>query len=292
MSLKIGNLEIDPPVLSAPMAGFTNFAYREILRSLGGVGLIVTEMISARSFRYFESKGEELPGRLQGVREEPRPISVQIWDNDPETLAFFGKRLAEDYKVSVVDLNFGCPAKAIAQRVESGSYLLKDPEKLGRIVEKVVEACGEIPVTAKIRLGWTRDSINAIDIAQAVESAGGAALTVHGRTAKDMYRGEADWNEIAKIKPHLKKIPLIGNGDITSLEIALDRLKNYPLDGIMIGRAGLTSPWMFRQISQALKGTPISSEPSLSEQESLLLKHFQLLKERFDPATAVVLMRR
>lgn len=290
--MQIGQLTVDPPVISAPMAGFTNFAYREILRSFGGPGLITTEMVSARSFVYLERAGEDHPDRLWGVRDEPRPLSVQIWDNDPDTLAAFGKKLAEDYRVSVVDLNFGCPAKAIAQRVESGSYLLKDPERLGAIVENVVKACGKVPVTAKIRLGWTKDTINAVDIAQAVESAGGAALTVHGRTAKDMYSGNADWDEIAKIKPHLKKIPLIGNGDINSVETALHRLKNYPVDGIMIGRAGLVKPWMFRQISQALTGNPVDPEPTMFEQCELLLRHFDLLLKRFGPQIAVVLMQK
>ena len=124
--------------------------------------------------------------------------------------------MAHEYKVSVVDINFGCPVRDVVQKAHSGSYLLREPERMGAIIEQVVKACAPTPVTAKIRLGCTRDKINAIDIAQVVEGAGAAALTVHGRTAADMFRGSADWDRIAAIKPHLKRIPLIGNGDLDS----------------------------------------------------------------------------
>jgi len=330
MPLKIGSLTVDPPVLSAPMAGFTNLAYREILRLFGGVGLIATEMVSARSFVYKEARGEDAPSRLWGVRDEARPLAVQIWDNQPETLAYFAEMLARDYRPSVIDLNFGCPAPAIAKNSASGSWLLKTPDKVGAIIEQVVRAVKEglgakglrdnqspqreqgekervlrpsslgprpsslspIPVTAKIRLGWTRDTINAVDVAQAVESAGGAALTVHGRTAQDMYRGTANWDEIARIKPYLKRIPLIGNGDITTPEQAVERLRQYPVDGIMIGQAGLEKPWIFRQIAQLLAGETPSPEPTLLEQRDLLLRHFDLVRQQVGTDKAVILMRK
>ncbi|MDR1493236.1 MAG: tRNA dihydrouridine synthase DusB [Planctomycetaceae bacterium] len=291
-SFHIGSLLIDPPLLSAPMAGFTNLAYREILRRFGGVGLIATEMISARSFIYKEAHGEDAPSRLWGIADEPRPLSVQIWDNQPETLAYFAETLTRDYQPSVIDLNFGCPAPAIAKNSASGSYLLKTPEKVGAIVERVVRAAGKIPVTAKIRLGWTRGTINAIDAAQAIESAGGAALTVHGRTAQEMYSGKADWDAIAAIKPHLKRIPLIGNGDIKSAEQAAEIFRKFPVDGVMIGRAGLEKPWIFRQISQLLRGEELPTEPPLAKQRDLLLRHFDLLASQTGVEKAVILMRK
>jgi len=191
------------------MAGYTNYCYRQITRQLGGVGLSATEMINARGFLEIDARFHEYPDRLWGVKEEPRPLAVQIWENDPQTLARTGQRLAREFGVSVVDINFGCPVKDVTERAKSGSYLLRWPERIGQIVARGVEACRPTPVTAKIRLGCTRDAINAIDVAQAVEDAGGAAITVHGRTAQDMFRGSADWDQIAAIEPHLRRIPPI-----------------------------------------------------------------------------------
>ena len=129
------------------------------------------------------------PERLWGVREEPRPLAVQIWDNDPDTLARVGASLARDYGVSVVDINFGCPVRQVTQKAHSGSYLLRYPERMESIIRGVVQACAPTPVTAKIRLGCSRDRINAIEVARVVEEAGAAALTVHGRTAQDFFKG-------------------------------------------------------------------------------------------------------
>src|SRR5688500_10137472 len=176
--LRIGPLVVDPPILQAPMAGFTNYAYRQVVRDFGGVGLQATEMICARGFLWMEKEDEGYPDRLWGVADESRPLAVQIWDNDPETLAAVGAKLAHELKVSVVDINFGCPVKQVTQKAHSGSYLLRCPATVGRIVERVVKACDPIPVTAKIRLGCTRNNINAIEVAQTVESAGAAAITV------------------------------------------------------------------------------------------------------------------
>ncbi len=290
-----GNNELGqnkPRLYSAPMAGYTNFAHRELLRMLGGVDLIATEMVSARSFVELDSRGLDHPTRLWGVKDEPRPLCVQIWDNDPDSLAEFAHRLACDFKVSVIDLNFGCPAKQIAGRSASGSFLLQFPERIGEIVQKTVLAAAPVPVTAKIRLGRTRDSINAVDVAQAVEDAGAAGLTVHGRTAADMYSGKADWEEIARIKPHLKVIPLIGNGDIRSAEDALFRLRNFPVDGIMIGRGGIDRPWLFRQIRQALDGEPVDPEPTTRELRALISRHYEMMKRRFDDHITMILLRK
>ena len=140
---------------------------------------------------------------------------MQIWDNDPETLAAVGRRLAARVSASAWSTSTSAARSARSpQKAQSGSYLLRYPDRVGEIVARVVEACGPVPVTAKIRLGCTRDTINAVDVAQAVEAAGGAAVTVHGRTAAEMFRGAADWDAIARIKPHLRRIPLIGNGDL------------------------------------------------------------------------------
>ncbi len=290
--IHIGNVKVDPPILQAPMAGFTNYAFRQIVREYGGSGLIATEMVNARGFVWLDENTPEHPDRLWGVREEPRPLAVQIWDNQPETMAKVGKRLVEDYQVSIVDINFGCPVKQVTEKAKSGSYLLRTPDKMGEIISEVVKACSPTPVTAKIRLGCTRDNINAIDVAQVVEGAGAAALTVHGRTAQDMFKGHSDWDRISEIKPHLKKIPLIGNGDLDSSEKVMHAFKNYDVDGVMIARACLGRPWLFAQCAAALRGEPVPPDPTLEQQRACLLHHFDLIVSRFGESKGAQLMRR
>jgi len=288
----IGSLKVDPPILQAPMAGFTNYAFRQIVREYGGVGLLATEMVNARGFAWLAEQEAEHPDRLWGVGDEPRPLAVQIWDNDPATLAKVGARLAREYRVSVVDINFGCPVRQVTEKAQSGSYLLRQPDRIGEIIEQVVAACSPTPVTAKIRLGCTQDKINAIDVAQVVEGAGAAALTVHGRTASQMFRGSADWDQIAAIKPHLRKIPLIGNGDLDSAEKVVEAFRRYGVDGVMIARAGLSKPWLFAQAAAAIGGRPVLADPTLEEERCLLIHHFDLVCQRFGEKKAAVLMRK
>ena len=288
--LKIGPVVVDPPVLQAPMAGFTNYAYRQVVREFGGAGLQATEMICAQGFLGRERYEGELPDRLWGVADEARPLAVQIWDNDPARLAAVGAKLAHELKVSVVDINFGCPVRDVAERAHSGSYLLNQPDRIGAIVERVAAACAPTPVTAKIRLGCTRDSIRAIEVAKVVESAGGAALTVHGRTAQDFFKGQADWDRIAEIKPHLKRIPLIGNGDLSSPEAVVAAFARYGVDGVMIARAALGKPWLFRQVQAAMRGEEAPPDPTLEEERALLVRHYELVCHRFGVEKGTSLM--
>lgn len=274
------------------MAGFTNAAFRQMVREYGGAGLIATEMVNARGFQWMDEHTTEHPDRLWGVAEEARPLAVQIWDNDPETMAKVGRRLVEEYQVSVVDINFGCPVRQVTEKAHSGSYLLRTPERMFQIISKLVKACAPTPVTAKIRLGCSPESINCNDIAQVVEEAGAAALTVHGRTAKDMFRGHADWDRISEIKSHLKNIPLIGNGDLDSAEKVVHAFKTYDVDGVMIARACLGRPWLFAQAAAALQGQPVPPDPSLAEQRDCMLHHYTLVKDRFGEEKGTVLMRK
>ncbi len=290
--LHIGPVVVDPPVLQAPMAGYTNYCYRQIVREYGGAGLQATEMVSARGFVHIEANKHELPERLWGVADEPRPLAVQMWDNDPPTLAAVGARLAHDLKVSVVDINFGCPVKDITEHAHSGSYLLRFPDKIGAIVERVVAACAPTPVTAKIRLGCSRDCITAPEVAEVIEQAGAAALTVHGRVAAQFFKGTADWDMIAALKSRLKRIPLIGNGDLDTPEKVVHALTHYPVDGVMIARAALNKPWLFSQAAAALRGEPIPSEPTLAQERELLLHHYRLVVERFGVEKGTTLMRK
>lgn len=290
--LWIGPVRVDPPILQAPMAGFTNYAFRQIVREFGGVGLQATEMVSAKGFVWLDEHEAEHPDRLWGVAEEERPLAVQMWDNDPEILAKVGARLAGEYGVSVVDINFGCPVKQVTEKAHSGSYLLRHPDRVGQIIERVVTACAPTPVTAKIRLGCTRDTVNAIDVAQVVEGAGAAALTVHGRTAQDFFKGSADWRRISAIKAHLKRIPLIGNGDLDTAEKVVEAFRQYDVDGVMIARAALGRPWLFSQAAAALRGEPIPPDPTLAKQRAVMLRHYDLVVQRFGVQKGTQLMRK
>lgn len=290
--LVIGDLVVDPPILQAPMAGYTNYAFRQIVRSFGGAGLLATEMVNARGFVWMDREEAEHPDRLWGVADEPRPLAVQIWDNDPETLATVGARLAHEYKVSVVDINFGCPVRQVTEKAHSGSYLLRTPDRMGQIIERVVAACHPTPVTAKTRLGCSRDKINILEVAEIVEGAGAAALTVHGRTAADMFRGSASWDLISQIKPRLKRIPLIGNGDLDTPQKAVEAFRRWNIDGVMIARASLGKPWLFAQAAAALRGEPIPPDPTLAEERALMVEHFRLVCARFGEERGAVLMRK
>jgi tRNA-dihydrouridine synthase B len=273
------------------MAGFTNYAYRRALRELGGAGLLCTEMISAESLLRRGQGLKSAGHRLWGVRDEPRPLAVQIWDNDEEALAEAARRLAGEWGFSLVDLNFGCPVPRVT-RAESGSWLLDDPARIGRLVERVVRACAPTPVTAKIRLGYRRGKITAPEVARAVEDAGAAGLTVHGRIAQDYYRHPADWDAIAQVKTCLRRMPLIGNGDLDSAEKVVTAFRRYGVDGVMIGRAGLKEPWLFRQAASALRGEAPPAEPSLEQQRRMLLRHHQWFVERLGDQRGTIVMRR
>jgi tRNA-dihydrouridine synthase B len=285
-------LVVDPPILQAPMAGYTNAAFRQIVREYGGAGLLATEMVNARGFVWMDENTAEHPDRLWGVADEARPLAVQIWDNDPETMAKVGRRLVDEYRVSVVDINFGCPVRQVTERAHSGSYLLREPQRMHAIISRLVRECAPTPVTAKIRLGCSPCSINCNEIAKVVEEAGAAALTVHGRTAKQFFTGQADWDRISEIKQHLRNIPLIGNGDLDSPDKVVRAFQHYDVDGVMIARAALGRPWLFAQAAAAIRGLPIPAEPDLETQRQCMLHHYRLVCDRFGEAKGTVLMRK
>jgi len=290
-TLIIGNLTLDTPLLQAPMAGYGNYVFRHLLRKLGGVGLLVSEMLSARGLLCQRRRGCGLPERLWGIAEEPRPLAAQIWDNDPAVLAEAARRLIEEFHISVIDLNFGCPSRDVAGKAQSGAHLLRSPERIGELVSAVVATCRPTPVTVKIRLGPDRQTITAGEIAPIVEQAGAAALTVHGRTAADGFRGAADWEQIALVKTRLRRIPLIGNGDLKSVADVIRAFERYGVDGVMIGRGSLSRPWLFAQAAAALRGEPIPPDPHPLEQRRLLLEHFHLAVECFGPKKGTKMMR-
>ena len=290
--LRIGPVVVDPPILQAPMAGYTNFAYRQVVREFGGAGLLATEMIAARSAMWLESQRGEKPDRLWGVRDEPRPLAVQMWDNDPDNLAQVGRRLAKDFQVSVVDLNFGCPVRQVTEKAHSGSWLLRDPDRVGMIVRRVVEACDGVPVTAKIRLGCSDACRTAVEVAQRIEEAGASCLTVHGRVAAEFFKGKADWDAIAAVKRSVSRMPVVGNGDIDSAATAVRRLRESGCDGVMIAREALSKPWIFAQAAAILRGDPPMPDPTLDEQRELVFHHYDLVCHRFGVERGTLLMRK
>jgi tRNA-dihydrouridine synthase B len=290
--LAIGPVVVDPPILQAPMAGYTNYAYRQVVREFGGAGLLATEMIAARSAIWLDTNRGEHPDRLWGVRDEPRPLAVQMWDNDPDNLAAVGRRLAEDFRVSVVDLNFGCPVRQVTEKAHSGSWLLRDPDRVGTIVRRVVEACAGVPVTAKIRLGCSDSCRTGIEVAQRIEEAGAACLTVHGRVAAQFFQGTADWEAIAAVKRSVSRMPVVGNGDIDSAATAVRRLRETGVDGVMIAREALARPWIFAQAAALLRGEDPPPDPSLAEQREIVLHHYALVCRRFGVERGTLLMRK
>jgi tRNA-dihydrouridine synthase B len=290
--LAIGPVIVDPPVLQAPMAGYTNYAYRQVVREFGGAGLLATEMIAARSAMWLETNRGEHPDRLWGVRDEPRPLAVQMWDNDPDNLARVGRRLARDFRVSVIDLNFGCPVRQVTEKAHSGSWLLRDPDRVGMIVRRVVEACDGTPVTAKIRLGCAETCRTAIEVAQRIEEAGAACLTVHGRVATQFFKGQADWEAIAAVKRSVSRLPIVGNGDIDSAATAVARLQESGVDGVMIARESLAKPWIFAQCAALLRGEQPPPDPTLAEQREIVLHHYDLVCRRFGTERGTLLMRK
>lgn len=288
----LGHLRISPPLFQAPMAGYTNYAFRQLLRSLGGVGLCCTEMVSARGFLELDRRYQRLPERLWGLQEEPRPVAVQIWDNEPDKLALVAERLVEDFNVSCLDINFGCPSEQITKGVSCGAFLLRQPDVIGKIVSHVVKRVSPVPVTAKIRLGWSEQDINAPEVAEVIEQAGGAGVFVHGRTAQQKYHGMANWSQICEVKKRVKRIPVIGNGDIRSAPQVLSALTEYGVDGVMIGRAALSRPWIFREAAALLTGRPIPPEPTVEEQLELFVRLYRELEQYFGNVKAGILMRR
>lgn len=284
--LRIGPLSIAPPVLSAPIAGFTDLVFRSILRDLGGCGLIATEMVHAGSW----IEGGTQPERLRGVAAEARPLSVQLWDRDPALIEEAARRLAE-MKVSVIDLNFGCPKRRIMGKHAAGATLLRDPATVGKLVAAAVRGAGGVPVTAKIRLGASLDRPTAPDVARSAEANGAAAVTVHGRTADQHYGVPCHRSGIAAVV-RVVKIPVIANGDIRDATSALEMLAETGAAGVMVAREALVRPWVFREIAAALRGEPIPPTPPLPAQCDLLLRHHAAMVELEGDRWGTILMRK
>ena len=269
---KIGNVNIENRVILAPMAGISNSAYRRICKEMG-CGLVCAEMVSDKAI-YF--KNTKTLNMLQ-MKEEERPISQQIFGSDKESFVEAAKYIYENMRPDIIDINMGCPVPKVSIRAQAGASLLKNPKKIEEIVKAVVDVV-PIPVTVKIRSGWDNNSINAVEVAKVIESAGASAITIHGRTRSQGYSGNVDLDIIKKVKESVK-IPVIGNGDIVDAKSAKKMLEYTGVDAIMIGRAALGNPWIFKEINEYLEKGLIISKPSISEKIDMIYKHITYLRE-------------
>lgn len=282
-TLRLGNLSLTPPVLAAPMAGFTDKIFRKLLRE-AGAALTYTEMISAQGL-YYQNKAT---WALMDLRGEEGRVAVQLFGREPEVMAWAAKE-AVRAGAALIDINMGCPVPKVVRNGE-GVALMRDPLRAQAIVAAVAEAVSPVPVTVKMRKGWDETEVNAVEVAQRIAEAGARAVTIHGRTRDQFYSGVADWGIIKQVKEAVD-IPVIGNGDIFTPEDALRMLEFTGCDGVMIGRGALGNPWIFGQIRALLSGQPFPP-PTPGERLNMALRHLRSAVEARGEERGVKEMRK
>lgn len=267
---KIGNVEISGPIVLAPMAGISNSSYRKIIKEMGA-DLIYAEMVSDKALVFNNEKTYD----LLKMEEEERPIVQQIFGSDKDSFVKAAQIVEKTMHPDIIDINMGCPVPKVALRAQAGSALLKNPEKIYEIVKAVSEAVN-VPVTVKIRSGWDSNSINAVEVAKICEKAGAKAIAIHGRTRAQGYTGKADWNIIKLVKENVS-IPVIGNGDVTSPELAKKMMDETKCDAVMIGRGVLGNPWLIKQIKEYLESGEVKTKVTYSDRLHMIKRHYSLL---------------
>jgi len=268
MSFRVGSILVDPPVLLAPMEDVSNEAFRHIVKRIAGPGLMFTEFVSAMAIHYGAAK----TFRKMRVSDYQRPLGIQIFGGDVDVMVETA-RLCEEMGADLVDINMGCWVPKVC-KTGSGAALLKDPDLAESIVASVVKAV-RIPVTVKVRAGWTYDLFAAPDLAKRFEGAGAQMLTLHARFAKQGFEGTANWDLIAAMRKAVT-IPLVGNGDVRTAEDARNMLDETGCDGVMVGRAAIANPWALRAIVRGVTGLAVAEPPTLSERIRVALEHLRL----------------
>lgn len=268
--MQIGNVLLQNNVFLAPMAGVTDLPFRLLCKEQG-CGLVYTEMVSAKGLYYKDKKTETL---LQ-IDEREKPVAVQIFGSDPDIMAQIANEVAKT-GASIIDINMGCPTPKIVKNGEGSALMLK-PALIGEIVKAVSQAV-DLPVTVKIRKGWDDLHVNADEVAVIAEENGAAAIAVHGRTREQFYSGQADWDIIKKVKRSVK-IPVIGNGDITTPEDAKNMIEHTGCDGIMIGRGAQGNPWVFGRVIHYLNTGELLEQPTPQQKIDKAIEHIRLLVE-------------
>jgi len=276
----------DRPIFQAPMEDVTDSTFRYIISQMGGVDVMFTEFVSSDGLI---RNGKKSLHKLE-IKNYERPIGIQIYGHVPESMVE-AALLVESAKPEFIDINFGCPVKKIATR-GAGSGMMKNVPLMVEITEKVVKAV-KLPVTVKTRLGWDENSKNIVEIAERLQDVGIAAITIHGRTRSQMYTGKADWTLIGEVKNNPKiKIPVIGNGDIDNPQKALEMFNTYGVDGIMIGRASVGRPWIYKHIRHFLETGEHLPEPEIGKKIELIKLHLHRSVQDKGEFGGVLTMRR
>jgi nifR3 family TIM-barrel protein len=280
--LRYGRIRIDPETVLAPMAGITDRQFRLVLRRIGGVGLVTMEFISSEAL----VRNNKRARLLMRYAEEERPISIQIYGRDPAHMAE-AARVVEAIGADICDVNMGCPANKILKGC-SGCALMGDLGLARDIVRAVRRAVG-MPLSVKFRLGLDDDRRNYLELGRICEGEGVDLVAMHARTAKQMFGGRADWSEIARLKEALS-IPVVGNGDIVAAGDAVRMLRETGCDGVMVGRASMKNPWIYRQIAALLAGER-PFEPTIEDRHGVIRDHFDMVTSQEDPEFALHKLR-